>query len=87
MAAQAQYDNEMAGVLFPVKEKKSERGPDVTGTATINGVEYRIAGWRKATKSNGSPFYSLKFELAKPDDGEGKGGKGGPKVSAPDEPF
>lgn len=91
MAAQAQYDNEMTGVLFPVKEKKNEKGPDITGTATIGGTEYRMAGWRKSTKSDGSPFYSIKFEIpdatqAKSGGKDGKAGKAA-KPSADDEPF
>lgn len=89
MAAAQQYDNELSGVLFPVKEKKNEKGPDVTGTATIGGVEYRIAGWRKSTKSDGSPFYSLRFEI--PEGKSAKSAKSATKAKpapvADDEPF
>lgn len=61
MAAQAQYDDELKGVLFPEKEKKNEKGPDVTGNVTVGGVKYRAAGWKRNSKA-GEPFYSLTFE-------------------------
>jgi len=89
MAAQQQYDNNMTGVLFPVKEKKNPNGPDVTGTGTIDGKEVRIAGWRKTTKADGSPFYSLRFEYAEPSSkGKGSGrAKSTPAPASEDEPF
>ena len=52
---------EMMGMISKNKYKKMDKQPDITGTATIDGKEMRIAGWQK-TNSYG-PYYSLKFSL------------------------
>jgi len=52
---------EMMGMISKNKYKKMDKQPDITGTATIDGVEYRIAGWPKTGKDG--PYYSLKFSL------------------------
>jgi uncharacterized protein (DUF736 family) len=56
----ADFDNNMRGVLFPNKEKKSEKSPDYSGSAEVNGVEYRLAGWKRTSKS-GLAFLSIAF--------------------------
>lgn len=61
MAAQKQFSDELTGVLFPEKDKKNEKGPDVTGNVTVNGTKYRAAGWKRTSKA-GEPFYSVTFE-------------------------
>ncbi|OCX68142.1 hypothetical protein A6M27_17040 [Acidithiobacillus thiooxidans] len=61
MAAQKQFSDELTGILFPEKDKKNEKGPDVTGHTTVGGVKYRTAGWKRTSKS-GDPFYSVNFE-------------------------
>lgn len=86
MAAAQQYDNELTGVLFPVKNKTNERGPDITGTATIGGTEYRVAGWKKTAKAGGA-FYSLKFEIPQAGAGAGKGKGAANSAPSDDEPF
>ncbi|MHB1666139.1 hypothetical protein [Thiomonas sp.] len=62
MAAQQKGNKELTGALFPEKNKKNEKGPDVTGTATVGGVEYRIAGWKREAASGSGAFFSLAFE-------------------------
>lgn len=57
-----EYDDELRGVLFPEREKKSDRHPDFTGTVTVEGKEYRVAAWKRATKSDGRPFLSFTLE-------------------------
>lgn len=57
-----EYDDELRGVLFPETEKKSDRHPDFTGKVTVEGKDYRIAAWKRATKSDGRPFLSLTLE-------------------------
>ena len=52
---------EMMGMISKNKFKKMDKQPDITGTATIDGKEMRIAGWQK-TNSN-CPYYSIKFSL------------------------
>ncbi len=53
-----EYDNELRGVLFPEEEKKSDRHPDFTGSVTVDGVDYRIAAWKRRSKAE-KPFLSL----------------------------
>ena len=53
------YDN--TGMISKNKFKKTDGQPDITGTANIDGVEKRIAGWLK-TRDDGSSYYSLKFQ-------------------------
>lgn len=57
-----EYDNEKTGVLFPNDKRGNEKAPDVTGTAEIEGVEYRVAGWKRISNNTGKKFFSLKFE-------------------------
>lgn len=58
----AEYDDELTGVLFPNNKGDNDRAPDVTGKATINGEEYRVAGWKRVSTNTGKAFFSLKFE-------------------------
>lgn len=57
----SQYDDELSGVLFRAREKKSDRSPDFTGKATIEGTDYRIAAWAREPRSGGQKFLSLSF--------------------------
>jgi hypothetical protein len=45
MSKYQQKDGDIA--VFVSKVKKSEKAPDYTGTAMINGVEMRVALWQK----------------------------------------
>ena len=53
-----------SGALFFAQEKKNENSPDFTGSFNINGVTYRLAGWKRKSKA-GMKFISLSV---KPDD-------------------
>lgn len=54
------YDN--SGKLGKNKYKKEDKHPDLSGKATINGVEMTIGGWAKKD-SEGKGFYSLQFQV------------------------
>lgn len=56
-----QRDN--SGVLFRNDDKKSEKSPDYTGTAMIDGVEKRLAAWIKEGRKG--KFMSLSFSEPK----------------------
>ena len=49
------------GVLFEVKEKKSDTHPDRTGSVNIDGVEYYLDGWIN-TSAAGQRYMSLKVK-------------------------
>ena len=56
------YDN--SGTLGRNKYRKADNQPEYTGTATIGGVDYRIAGWVKEGKDG--KFFGLKFSIPQP---------------------
>lgn len=55
-------NQENRGFLFPVKEKKSEKAPNMTGkifiTPDLAGREVEIAGWTQVSKA-GNKYISL----------------------------
>ena len=52
---------DLTGALFINSRKEpGSRQPDYSGNALIEGVEYRIAGWKQKAKS-GVVYLSLKF--------------------------
>ncbi|MDF1690705.1 MAG: hypothetical protein P1U35_14000 [Cycloclasticus sp.] len=53
-----QYDNTNSGAIFPAREKKSEKHPDMTGSLNVGGVEYYVSAWTKVSKQ-GQKFLSL----------------------------
>lgn len=53
-----QYDNTNSGAIFPAREKKSEKHPDMTGNLNVGGVDYYINGWTKVSKQ-GQKYLSL----------------------------
>lgn len=48
-----------SGTLFR-NEKKSERSPEYSGVATVNGVQFKVAAWVKQSPGK-SPFLSMSF--------------------------
>lgn len=51
----------MEGSLFRAKEKASDKHPDSTGSATIDGVEYWLSGWTNK-RENGDKWVKLTFK-------------------------
>jgi uncharacterized protein (DUF736 family) len=68
------YDNTNRGVLFPNDKKGNEKRPDLTGDLNVDGVEYKLSAWKKASKS-GNNFLSISVQL--------KEGQQPPKAAAP----
>lgn len=58
MASYEQRDN--SGIMFVNDRKESDRHPDRTGTAMVDGKEYYVSGWIK-TGAKGK-FMSLAFK-------------------------
>jgi hypothetical protein len=50
------------GGLFKSKEKTNPKGPDYHGDFRLNGVDYRIAAWKKQSTKTGETFLSLSVE-------------------------
>jgi hypothetical protein len=49
-----------SGALFHNVRKQKETHPDYTGEAMIGGIEYRVSGWARESKS-GTKYMSLAF--------------------------
>lgn len=57
----ADYDNTNSGVLFPVKEKRTEKAPDFTGSFNFGGKEVRLSAWKRKSQA-GNMFLSIKVD-------------------------
>jgi|TARA_R100001594_G_scaffold133_3_gene623 uncharacterized protein (DUF736 family) len=55
---------ENSGSIFRNDKEGKEARPDYTGTAKVDGVDYRVASWVNTTQE-GKEYLSLKFELQK----------------------
>lgn len=56
------------GALFPNDDKApGSNQPDYTGKAMIDGVEYRMAAWKKKGKKSGKPWVSFHFTPKEPE--------------------
>jgi len=56
------YDNNLSGILSKNERKEKDTHPDIRGKCEIDGVQYRIDGWRKERTDGTGSFYSLKFK-------------------------
>ena len=74
------------GTLFPAKDRRSDKSPNATGSAIVDGKEYRVSAWTKTSK-NGSKFQSLSFTDKSEDDRRNK--TSGPIIDTDDDaiPF
>lgn len=54
-----------SGIIFKNGYKSEDKHPDYTGSALINGVEYKVAGWWKY-KEGKAPFMTLTFQTDEP---------------------
>lgn len=52
---------DMTFSLFPNKDKKTDKHPNLTGTALIDGVAYFIDGWTN-TDRNGNKYIAGKLK-------------------------
>ncbi len=54
---------DLSGALFANAYKEGNpKRPDLTGTAVVNGDEYKVSAWKKVSK-NGKGYLSLSFQL------------------------
>lgn len=81
-----QYDNTNRFALFPNKDRKTDKHPNLSGTLNIDGVEYFIDGWTKQSQRDGSKFISgtAKRKDKQPAQGGGQSYGGNDAPPAPD---
>lgn len=57
------FDNDNTLVLFVNEYKEpGSKQPDYKGKATVGGIDYKCAGWKKSGKNTGSTYLSVKLE-------------------------
>ena len=54
-----QEQKDMTGVLFKNKRKESDKHPDYTGKAMVDGYEYQLSAWIKTPAKGGDKFMSI----------------------------
>jgi hypothetical protein len=57
----AYEQKELSGSLFKNDERKTDKHPNLQGSALIDGVEYWVSGWTKE-KTDGDKWISLAFK-------------------------
>ena len=55
-----EYDNNNRGVLFKNEDRKSDKHPNYTGSATINNQEMYLSAWINESKS-GKSYLKISF--------------------------
>lgn len=55
-----EYDNNNRGVLFKNTDKKSDKHPDYTGSATIDNEDKYMSAWINESKS-GKTYLKISF--------------------------
>jgi len=53
-----------SGIIFKNKFKNKEKQPDYVGSVRVNGVEYKLAGWKKEDKKDPKSSY-IRFLLSR----------------------
>lgn len=74
-----------SGALFKNAKKETEKHPDYTGKALVNGKEMQISAWINTSK-NGTKYMSLNFQEPKADPGAYKPAPQPSVTSDEDEP-
>ena len=76
--------NDNSGALFPVKERASDKHPNLSGKVDVAGKEWFVVGWTRTyedTDGQTKKYISLKFNEPKPKEEKSK------VVGAVDSPF
>lgn len=55
-----EYDNNNKGALFASKDKKTDKHPDYTGKAEVNGKEMYLSAWKNTSKK-GEVYLKISF--------------------------
>ena len=60
--------NDNEGAIWGNQKKQKDTHPDFTGNAVVDGVEYRVAAWKRKPNANPkAPSLKFKFERAQVD--------------------
>lgn len=61
-----EYDNELKGALWVVPNPESDRHPNMTGSVTVDGVEYWLSGWATRNPEGRRPNIRLALKAKQP---------------------
>ena len=76
--------NDNSGALFPVKERASDKHPNLSGNVNVGGKDWFVVGWINTyedTSGETKKYLSLKFNEPKPKE------DGSKVVGTVDSPF
>ena len=76
--------NDNSGAIFPVKERASDKHPNLSGNVNVGGKDWFVVGWINTyedTDGKTKKYLSLKFNEPKPKE------NGTKVVGAVDSPF
>ena len=51
-----------SGVMFRVRERRSDKSPHWSGEIVLNGVSYELAAWDNTSKKSGQPYLSCRIQ-------------------------
>ena len=61
--SEQEYDNTNRCAMFVNSYKEDgDNRPDFTGQLDVEGVEYKIAGWKRTSEKKGTRFISLSID-------------------------
>jgi hypothetical protein len=81
-----EYSKENRGAVWRNEKKTTDRHPDFTGKATIDGVDYYVSAWRRGPDDN-PKAPALRFSVTPVADVVQKGIQQAKQVMQPEDDF
>jgi hypothetical protein len=53
--------DELTGSIFYNTRKTNPKQPDINGRFTLDGKQFELAGWEKASRITGQTYFSIKI--------------------------
>lgn len=78
------YDNTNSFVLFPNRDRKTDRHPTHTGKLNVDGVEYFMDAWVNESKKDGTKFQAGKIKRKDQQSGGGQQAQGSAQAGGDD---
>ena len=62
------YDDSDRGAIWKNDRKERDKQPDFTGDAKVDGIDYRVSGWKREPGANpATPALRLSFRRKQPE--------------------
>ena len=82
----SEYNNDNRGAIWRNEKKATDRHPDFTGKATIDGVDYYVSAWKRGPDDN-PKAPALRFTVTPVADVAQKGIQQAKQVMQPEDDF